>query len=46
MCRYALRDHLGNTRLLFIDKDADGMVEVLSGTSNEVLQENHYYPTT
>ncbi|MBK6947169.1 MAG: hypothetical protein IPH16_02970 [Haliscomenobacter sp.] len=25
---YALRDHLGSTRLLFADKDGDGMVEV------------------
>jgi RHS repeat-associated protein len=42
---YALRDHLGNTRLLFADKDGDGMVEVTSNAStNEVLQENHYYP--
>ncbi|MBV6427461.1 MAG: hypothetical protein KIPDCIKN_01979 [Haliscomenobacter sp.] len=42
---YALRDHLGSTRLLFSDKDGDGMVEVTSNAStNEVLQENHYYP--
>ncbi len=42
---YALRDHLGNTRLMFADKDGDGMVEVTSNAStNEILQENHYYP--
>jgi len=42
---YALRDHLGSTRLLFADKDGDGMVEVTSNpATNEVLQENHYYP--
>ena len=42
---YALRDHLGSTRLLFADKDGDGMVEVTSNAStNEILQELHYYP--
>ena len=42
---YALRDHLGSTRLMFADKDGDGMVEVTSNAStNEILQENHYYP--
>ncbi len=42
---YALRDHLGSTRLLFSDKDGDGMVEVTSNpATNEILQENHYYP--
>ncbi|MBK8653366.1 MAG: RHS repeat-associated core domain-containing protein [Haliscomenobacter sp.] len=42
---YALRDHLGNTRLLFADKDGDGMVEVTSNAAtNEIIQENHYYP--
>ncbi|MBK7477949.1 MAG: RHS repeat-associated core domain-containing protein [Haliscomenobacter sp.] len=42
---YALRDHLGSTRLLFADKDGDGMVEVTSNpATNEILQELHYYP--
>jgi RHS repeat-associated protein len=42
---YALRDHLGSTRLLFADKDGDGMVEVTSNAStNEIIQEQHYYP--
>ncbi len=42
---YALRDHLGSTRLLFADKDGDGMVEVTNNpATNEILQENHYYP--
>ncbi len=44
---YALRDHLGSTRLLFADKDGDGMVEVTSNAStNEIIQESHYYPFT
>ncbi len=42
---YALRDHLGNTRLMFADKDGDGIVEVTSSAAtNEILQELHYYP--
>ena len=38
---YAIRDHLGNTRLMFTDKDGDGTIEQGAG---EILQENHYYP--
>jgi len=41
---YAIRDHLGNTRLMFTDKNNNGLVEVSSGSSNELLQETHYYP--
>jgi len=37
---YALRDHLGNTRMMFADKNANGIVE----TPGEITQENHYYP--
>ena len=41
---YALKDHLGNTRLMFCDKNANG---VLSQSNNqettEVTQENSYY---
>ncbi|AEE51246.1 RHS repeat-associated core domain protein [Haliscomenobacter hydrossis DSM 1100] len=36
---YAIRDHLGNTRLMFSDLDNLGTI-----SSNEILQENHYYP--
>ncbi len=36
---YALRDHLGSTRLLFADKDGDGMVGMTNiAATNEVLQ--------
>ncbi len=42
---YAIRDHLGNTRLTFTDKNNDGKVDVTTTAStNEILQENHYYP--
>jgi RHS repeat-associated protein len=44
---YAIRDHLGNTRLTFTDKNGDGKIDIsISPTNptNEVLQENHYYP--
>ncbi len=41
---YNIKDHLGNTRLTFTDKNGNGIVDVTSGTDNEVLQENHYYP--
>ncbi len=42
---YVVKDHLGNTRLSFTDLNGNGMIEVTSsGTTNEVLQENHYYP--
>jgi RHS repeat-associated protein len=44
---YALRDHLGNTRLMFCDKSGDGVItqsltqEIIT---SEVTQENSYYP--
>jgi RHS repeat-associated protein len=41
---YAIRDHLGNTRLMFTDKNADGKIDITTTASTEVLQENHYYP--
>ena len=41
---YAMKDHLGNTRLMFCDKNANGVI-TQSGApeSSEVTQENHYY---
>lgn len=36
---YTLKDHLGNSRVMFSDRNKDGLI-----TSDEVLQENHYYP--
>ncbi|MBC6993781.1 RHS repeat-associated core domain-containing protein [Neolewinella lacunae] len=41
---YAIRDHLGNTRLTFADLNGDNKIDVTNTSSNEVLQENHYYP--
>ncbi len=42
---YALKDHLGNTRIMYCDKNGDGIITQSSvQESNEVTQENHYYP--
>ncbi len=41
---YNIKDHLGNTRLTFSDKSGNGTIEVTNTASNEILQENHYYP--
>jgi RHS repeat-associated protein len=42
---YALKDHLGNTRLMFSDKNGDGLISTSSAQeTSEVTQENHYYP--
>ena len=42
---YALKDHLGNTRLMFSDKNNDGYItQSSSQEASEVTQENHYYP--
>ncbi len=41
---YSIRDHLGNTRLTFTDKNANGVVDVTNTSANEILQENHFYP--
>jgi RHS repeat-associated protein len=41
---YSIKDHLGNTRLSFTDKNNNGIVDVTNSTStNDILQENHYY---
>ncbi len=37
---YTLKDHLGNARISFTDKNANGIVDVPS----DIVQENHYYP--
>ncbi|MDX1908906.1 MAG: RHS repeat-associated core domain-containing protein, partial [Bacteroidia bacterium] len=41
---YSIRDHLGNTRITFSDLNANNKVDITTTASNEVLQENHYYP--
>ncbi len=42
---YSLRDHLGNTRLTFTDRNANGIVDITNNpTTSDILQENHYYP--
>ncbi|MFK7798669.1 MAG: hypothetical protein AB8E82_14550 [Aureispira sp.] len=42
---YCLKDHLGNSRVFFLDLDKDGVVEVTQGGSvNELLQQAHSYP--
>jgi RHS repeat-associated protein len=38
---YMIKDHLGNTRVMFSDLDGNGKIEEANG---EVLQQNHYYP--
>jgi len=37
---YTIQDHLGNTRLVYCDKNQNGKIE----NTNEIIQENHYYP--
>ena len=42
---YTIKDHLGNTRIMFCDKNGDGVVATSSTPENsEITQENHYYP--
>ncbi|WP_157493018.1 RHS repeat domain-containing protein [Dyadobacter tibetensis] len=36
---YVLRDHLGNTRVVFSDKNGSGSID-----NTEILSETHYYP--
>ena len=35
-----MKDHLGNTRLVYTDRNQDGRVDV----DDDLLQETHYYP--
>jgi YD repeat-containing protein len=46
--QYKIADHLGNTAVLFEDKDEDGLILTESSTSDssllEVLQRHYYYP--
>jgi RHS repeat-associated protein len=37
---YTLKDHLGNARITFTDKNGNGIVDV----PTDIVQENHYYP--
>ena len=37
---YTIQDHLGNTRLIYSDKNQNGKIE----SNTEIIQENHYYP--
>ncbi len=41
---YTIKDHLGNARLTFSDLNANGKIDQTTTATNEVLQENHYYP--
>ncbi|MBK8563183.1 MAG: RHS repeat-associated core domain-containing protein [Saprospiraceae bacterium] len=42
---YTIKDHLGNARISFSDLNGNGVVnETNVVATNEVLQENHYYP--
>jgi RHS repeat-associated protein len=42
---YAIKDHLGSTRLTFCDFNANGVVDVTGiASTTEILNENHYYP--
>ncbi|MBL0113106.1 MAG: hypothetical protein IPP42_20640 [Saprospiraceae bacterium] len=37
---FVLRDHLGSTRVSFIDTDNNGSI-----STSEITQENYYYPS-
>jgi len=42
---YNIKDHLGNTRLSFADKNGNGVVDITNTpATNDILQESHYYP--
>ena len=41
---YAIKDHLGNTRIMFCDRNGDGVIKPENAQEpSEVTQENHYY---
>ena len=41
---YAMKDHLGNTRLMFCDRNGDGVIKPENAPEpSEVTQENSYY---
>ena len=43
--QYVLTDHLGNTRLMYADRNGNGIPEVTNDQqTNEILQEVHYWP--
>ena len=39
MFEYSLKDHLGNSRVMFSDLNGNGQV-----TETEIIQVEHYYP--
>ncbi|MEM1322248.1 MAG: RHS repeat-associated core domain-containing protein [Bacteroidota bacterium] len=43
---YNLKDHLGNTRIIFSDLNDNGLIETDASNNgySEILQEEHYYP--
>ncbi|MFT4537266.1 MAG: RHS repeat-associated protein [Saprospiraceae bacterium] len=40
---YSIKDHLGNSRIMFSDLNEDGKLTI-GGEDSEILQEEHYYP--
>ncbi|WP_299438790.1 DUF6443 domain-containing protein [uncultured Aquimarina sp.] len=42
---YQYKDHLGNIRLSYSDKNNDGDIDLISGSAeNEIVEEKNYYP--